>query len=230
LIYVKGGCANCLSSTLQHKNFLSMLKEHLLSRIQQQLEIGPDVLDAPSLKVQTHPIFFKGERMYSHKIVRFNYTTYDVRRTQDIVNPGTSLCNVMLLSGRRPVSFTSEKSSAEFSDPQPHPYLYARVLGIYHANVIYTGHGMVDYTPKRMDFLWVRWYDHQAGENPYCLDRLSFPPINSKGAFGFVDPADVLRGCHIMPRFTKGKRHPSGIGFSKLARDSCDWIAYNVGR
>lgn len=97
-------------------------------------------------------------------------------------------------------------------------------------NVIYTGPGMLDYTPRRIDFLWVRWYDHQEGQNPARLDQLSFPPVASEGTFGFVDPADVVRSCHVIPRFSKGRRHPSGTGFSRLARDNRDWMAYNIGR
>lgn len=186
-----------------------MLKEHLLPRVQELLQINEEIPVSHNL-----PIFFKSERMYSHKIVRFNYTTYDIRRAQDVVNPGSSHCNVMLLS---PATST-------------HPYLYARVLGIYHANVVYTGPGSLDYTPHRMDFLWVRWYDYREGENEARLGQLSFPPITSERAFGFVDPANVVRGCHIIPRFSQGKRHPSGVGFSKLARDSRDWVTYYISR
>lgn len=206
-----------------------MLKEHLLSRIQQILQIKPDDQASKDLpRVKPPPIFFKGERMYSHKVAQFNYTTYDVRRAQDVVNPGTSHSNVILLSGRSPTSPEAPEESSTAT--KPHPYLYARVLGIYHANIIYTGPGMLDYTPRRMDFLWVRWYDYQDGENSARLGQLSFPPLTSARAFGFVDPADVVRGCHIIPRFSRGERYPSGTGFSKLAHDSRDWRAYNVGR
>lgn len=205
-----------------------MLRQHLLHRQQRALHVNMDPADPQS---QTQSIFFKGDRMYSHKLVQFNYTTYDVRRAQDVVNPGTSHCNIMLLAGARPRPVALEVApTPEQPLAQPHPYLYARVLGIYHANMIYTGPGMVGYTPKRMDFLWVRWYEHQEGEHPDRLEQLFFPPISSEGAFGFVDPADVVRGCHIIPRFSKGKRHPGGVGFSKLAQDSSDWLSYNIGR
>ena len=36
--------------------------------------------------------------------------------------------------------------------------------------------------------------------------------MDEEDAFGFVDPKDVLRGCHILPRFAAGKRHPDGCG------------------
>jgi len=34
-------------------------------------------------------------------------------------------------------------------------FLYGRILGAYHANVIYTGPGMQDYEARRFDFLWI---------------------------------------------------------------------------
>lgn len=228
------GTVHCWRSTNHRpsppKDFLPKLKQHLLARLQLLLKIAPDAGVSNSHEQAQH-VFFKGERMYSHKVICLNYTTYDVRRAQDIINPRTSHCNVMLLCERGAVSSSETPETAAFLRAD-HPYLYARVLGIFHANVIYTGPGMVDYTPKRMDFLWVRWYDHQDGESPTRLDRLSFPPINSQSerGFGFVDPADVVRGSHIIPRFSKGRRHPDGTGFSKLAHDSDDWLEYNIGR
>ncbi|KIM50228.1 hypothetical protein SCLCIDRAFT_1183436, partial [Scleroderma citrinum Foug A] len=43
--------------------------------------------------------------------------------------------------------------------PLDHPYCYARVLWIFHANVIYTGPGSMDYLPQHVEFLWVWWFD-----------------------------------------------------------------------
>lgn len=171
--------------------------------------------------------------MYSHRIVRFNYTTYDVRRAQDVVNPGTPHCNIMLLK-------THTDDSPDDPEPEPeeaqdtHPFLYARVIGIYHVNVIYTGPGMVNYNPTRFDFLWVRWYTHvPSSRSPYRLDQLKFPPMSGQleDAFGFVDPADVLRSCHIIPAFCHGPCREDGEeGISEWARDSEDAKAYYVGR
>lgn len=198
-----------------------MLKQHLLSRMQKILGLDSE----PSQQPQ-QSIFLKGDRIYNHKIIKFNYTTYDVRRDQDVINPGTSHHNIMLLSSRQTTLPTSSTSPL----PLFHPYLYAQVIGIYHANVICTGPGTMGYTPRRMDFLWVRWYDHQKDKDPNRLDQLSFPPITSEGAFGFVDPEDVVRSCHIIPRFHQGKKHPDGTGFSRLAHDSNEWLSYNIGR
>ena len=40
-----------------------------------------------------------------------------------------------------------------------HHFLYARVLGAYHVNVIYTGPGMRDFEAHHFEFLWVRWFE-----------------------------------------------------------------------
>jgi hypothetical protein len=164
-------------------------------------------------------VLFKSDRIYKHKLMRFHHTTYDVRRAQDLINPSTSRSNVMMLNGGAAALI--------------HPFCYARVLGIYHANVIYTGPGMLDYRPRRLDFLWVRWYQYDEGPSGWdvCrLDRLSFPPMAGEDAFGFLDPSDVLRGSHIIQAFALQKRHPDAIGLSRCAQDSGDWNAYYVNR
>jgi hypothetical protein len=168
-------------------------------------------------------LLFKNDRMYMHKLIRFNYTTYNVRRAKDVINPNTSHNNVMLLA-----------KPGDLNARAKHPFLYARVLRIYHVNVIYLAPGVLDYRPRRMEFLWVRWYDHVAdvptGWDACRLDRLRFSPMSSEGAFSFVDPADILRSCHIIPRFAVGRQHPDGVGMSKCAKDSRDWRGYYVGR
>ena len=164
----------------------------------------------------------KNDCIYHHKIIRFHYTTYDVRRGTDIVNAGTSRCNIMLLADRR-----AKPSNM-------HHFLYARVLGSYHANVMYTGPGMHDHVARKVDFLWVRWFEvlnpTSSEWSDSVLDSLRFPPIHRSDAFGFVDPKDVLRSCHILPAFDKGKRHQNGVGISRCAKDGDDYNRYYVGR
>lgn len=112
-------------------------------------------------------------------------------------------------------------------------YLYARVLGAYHANVIYTGSGMLDNKARRIDFLWVRWYETTRGGTDSWRDSelpmVAFPPLESDSAFGFIDPSDVLRGCHVIPAFARGEVHEDSIGLSRCARDDGDYNAYYVG-
>ncbi|KAF9465527.1 hypothetical protein BDZ94DRAFT_1345938 [Collybia nuda] len=69
----------------------------------------------------------------------------------------------MPLSGDQPVETTIRGLQTIPSEPPHHPFVYARVLGIYHANVIYVGSGMVKYTPSRMDFLFNKGKHHFNG-------------------------------------------------------------------
>jgi hypothetical protein len=164
-------------------------------------------------------VLFKHDRMYQHNIARFNYTSYDVRRSDDVVNASTPRHNIMVLSASDSIT--------------NHPFKYAQVLGIFHVNVVYVGPGMVNYQPHRMEFLWVRWYQSMGmldGWKNHKLDRIRFAPMSADDTFVFIDPADVLRACHIIPAFAKGKRHVDGMGLSWCARDSSDWVEYYVNR
>lgn len=123
---------------------------------------------------------------------------------------------------------------ADNDDESAHPYLYARIIGIFHANVIYTGTLPVDYRPRKLDFLWVRWFERDdsgpSGWTNSTLDRLRFPPMADEGSFSFLDPADVLRAAHVVPAFAAGARYPEGEGLSNCAMDSKDWNSYYVMR
>lgn len=165
--------------------------------------------------------------MYRHNLMRLNYTTYDVRRAQDVINPSTSHCNIMLL-GQASGMTDSDDSAVD----ERHPYLYAHVLGIYHVNATYIGPGMIDYCSRRIDFLWVRWYQcvERCSNQRASLDRVYFPPMAETDAFGFVDPDDVLRCCHIIPQFSQGLRHLDGRGVSHCAQDKLDWQCYYINR
>ncbi|KAF7971052.1 hypothetical protein HWV62_22187 [Athelia sp. TMB] len=200
------------------KNFLIKLKEHLLLRC---IETGKLKQDGNASQV-----LLKRDRIYQHAICRINYTTYDVRREQDTINASSPHCNV-LVQGQDDANSCDTVSQTT--------YRYARVLGTFHANVICVGQGMVDYNATRMEFLWVRWYQlvHPHAKGSWAaqkLDRICFAPLADADSFGFVDPDDVLRGCHILPAFAKGRRHPSGKGLSFLAKDGMDWKEYIVNR
>jgi hypothetical protein len=88
-------------------------------------------------------ISFANNRMYRHKVMRVNYTTYDLRREQDSLNPRTH-ADIMLLA-----------HEDEESTQTAHPYWYARVLGIFHVYAIRAGASLHQ---ERMEFLWVRWF------------------------------------------------------------------------
>jgi hypothetical protein len=219
---------------ISQQDFVPKLKAHLFPRVKAMLlkefenstelahipQNGLLPINPPDLTPnELDSLLFKHDRLYMHKIIRINYTTYDVRRAEDVINPGTTHRDILVLAS---------------SDTDTHPFCYARVIGIYHVNVIYTGPGMRDYRPRRMDFLWVRWFqyidDTPAGWKAGQLDRLRFPPQASEDAFGFVDPANVLRGSHIVSMFSRGKVYRDGIGLSKCAQDDHDQHAYYVNR
>ena len=164
-------------------------------------------------------VYLKSKRIYLHKICRVQYTTYNVQRGQDIINPFTPHWNIMLL--------------ATTSNNDDHPFLYACVLGVYHANAIYTGNGAHNYQARQFEFLWVQWYRYHGPSvrwNDSRLDAVSFPPVSSEGAFGFVDPCDVLCACHIIPTFSHGKKYNDKVGLSHCANDSQDWSQYYVNQ
>jgi hypothetical protein len=167
-------------------------------------------------------VVFKGNRIYRHRLLRVNYTTYDLRRESDAVNPRTDHRDIMLLS------------RSGLDESSQHPFCYARVLGIFHANIIFTGTGSRDYQSRRIEFLWVRWFevleDRPSGWQHLAFDTLRFVPMAEEDAFGFVDPADVLRACHLIPSFADGMLHPDGIAASSCARDSEDWKHYYINR
>ena len=222
-------CQSVLIPLLQH--FFPKLREHLLHRIQTSplWEGGPFNIRTASSTGSSHNthgnacdfVFFKKDCMYHHKLVRFHFTTYDVHRGTNIVNPGTCRCNIMLLAD-------DVEGSGNL-----HHFLYAQVLGASHANVIYAGPGMQDFEAHRFDFLWVQWFEvvdpASSGWSSSKLDLVHFPPMNEGDSFGFVDPKDVLRGCHIIPAFAKGKRQETAVNLSRYAKDSKDYNQYYIG-
>ncbi|KAG2057274.1 hypothetical protein BDR06DRAFT_980942 [Suillus hirtellus] len=165
------------------KDFLLRLKDHIL-----------DCIGSPGISMENsaHPdqekssILFKCNRLYHHNLVRFNYTTYDVRRAQDVINPRTPHHNIMLLQ------------HAEGHDDK---YCYAQVLGIHHINVVHSGNV---YESRRIDFLFVRWYEviQSHAWETCALGRVCFLPLMDPNTFSFVDPGAVLRACHIIPAFS----------------------------
>ena len=97
-------------------------------------------------------VIFKGDRIYRHHLFHVNYTTYDVCRAQDTINSRTDHCDIMLLA---PLD-------------SAHPFLYAHVLGIFHANIIYSGPGSKDYIARRLEILWVRWFEVRLIQYRHC--------------------------------------------------------------
>ena len=90
-----------------------------------------------------------------------------------------------------------------------HRFWYARVLGIFHADVLDLSPQSCDRSWQRIEVLWVRWMGlepgYQFGRNVARLPRIGFVPASDPYAFGFLDPDVVLRGCHLIPAFHHGR-------------------------
>ncbi len=161
--------------------------------------------------------------MYLHKVIRINYTTYDVRRAQDSLNPRTH-SDIMMLS--------NENDGAE-----AHLFWYARIIGIYHVEVFHRIPGLSTPMgdPVRVDLLWVRWFgrelSYRGGWSKQRLHRIGFVEDHEDTpAFGFVHPSQVLRGAHFIPAFAHGRTGgllPPSISRPKRDKDE-DWRFFYV--
>jgi len=135
-------------------------------------------------------ITFVGNRMYKHKVMRINYTTYDLHRTQDSINVRAHL-HLMTLGHE------DKEEGTKW-----HPYWYAKVLGIFHVNMRSWGR----METERMDFLWVHWFgrnpDHEGGFDTCHLHRIGLTDSKDPTSYGFLDPKDVLRSIYLIPTFS----------------------------
>ena len=121
-----------------------------------------------------------------------------MRRAQDSLNPRTH-ADFMVLA----------HEDDECADSgQPQAYWYGRIIGIFHAFVRHTGPLSTASEAERVDFLWVRWLgqdpNHRSGFKAKRLPRVGFVPSDD-GAFGFLDPKEIVRAVHLMPAFAHGK-------------------------
>ena len=165
-----------------------------------------------------------GNKLFEVSTMTVNYTSYDIRRDYDIVNP-RSHPDIMVVS---PDSETNDAS----------PFWYARVLKIFHADV-WTSHPDVrDKSIHSMNILWVRWFGSEHGYswgfNRGRLPKIGFVEWNDPFALTFLDPAHVVRGCHLIPAFAEGRTSallPEGKSAARVlvAEETDDWLNFYVG-
>ncbi|KAJ8457369.1 hypothetical protein ONZ51_g11576 [Trametes cubensis] len=192
------------------ETFVPRLKEHLRQRLQGAY---------PSLANTDVPIIIHHDRIYEHATVNFNYTTYDLRREQDIVHPSMGKSDILV-----------HTPSACDDPPIGYPWSYARVLGIHHTLVHVPG----EHDPLRIEFLHVRWFetdtDWTSGSETRRLERISFVPWTSGDAFGFVDPMHVIRACHLVPAFRHGRTAQYLPPNTLYQVPGGDWMYFYVNR
>lgn len=169
-------------------------------------------------------IRIRNNTIFEHCTIHINYTTYDIRRDHDTLNP-------------RYHPFCMVASPDTQTNPDAHPFWYAMVIGIFHAQVQHTGPQSVDLSWKTMEFLWVRWLgvepDYPFGRHLAKLPKIGFVPSSDDYAFSFLDPSQVIRGCHLIPAFTEGRTEELLLGYqgptiARQAGESQDWVNYYV--
>jgi hypothetical protein len=203
------------------KFFIPQLRIHLLSRILGSHERKyPNLLEQEISRLQFHR-----DHMYHHNTLRINYTSYDVLRQQDVLNPATPRCFILL-------------PADPDESPREHPFLYAKVLGVYHASIIYCGS-----LPRRIDFFHVPWlyydYERPGGWDTHRLVHMSYERCRSDQgilhSFDFVDPNDVIRATHAIPDFQSGLvvdllNNPPGRWIAHDSAKDGDWRYYYINR
>lgn len=197
------------------------MKDHVLSRLQGNSGAGEETEYTAE---ERNRLFFQHEWIYRHSVLRINYTTYDVCREQDLINPQTP---------KRFVMVYSNEDRGDSSAPK-HPFWYAEILGIFHVNIcLDTLNGFTPYKP--MDFLWVRWLGldpNQGGRSKDIageLDWVGYVPSDDPEAFGFLDPDCVVRAAHLIPAFKNGRT--INLCPPSVARDpEGDWEYFYVNR
>ena len=171
--------------------------DHLLARFRGHKFNGEEHKFSQDERDQIH---IEKNRIYRHKVVRVNYTTYDMRVDQDSINPRTH-ADIMILAPKEDL----------LKGKQPY-YWYGRVLAIFHADVSYSGPGSRSRQPERVEFLFIQWFgrDVDTPADSQCWETRCLPMVgrmdpDDSGSYSFLDPELVIRGVHLIPAFARGR-------------------------
>ncbi len=194
--------------TFLSQNFVQDLRRHIVARLAGDMTYEATAEDLRALRIRRN-------NLHIHKVMRVNYTSYDMRIEQDSINARTH-ADIMM-----------------FAPPDsPHPYLYARVLSVFHVNAYRIDRD--DQEPEPIQVLWVRWLDvdHSApgGFHTRRPHRVKFAHADDQ-PFAFLAPESVLRAVHLIPAFAHG-RSDNGMRGSTIARSDDledDWRYLYVG-
>ena len=211
---------NCL------KGFIPQLKDHLLGRILNRPYNGDE--NDFSTDERRH-LYIIGNCIHEHSTLRINYTTYDVHRDQDTLNPRTH-ADIMMLSH-------DDDDDDDSNNNARHPFWYARIIKIFHVFARYADPSFPQRDKiQRFNVLWIRWFgrepDQCSGWANRRLHRIGFVEGNDSPQFGFLDPLVVIRGVHLIPAFAHGRT--SDVLGPSIARhedeNDEDWQFYYVGQ
>ncbi|KJA14473.1 hypothetical protein HYPSUDRAFT_114921, partial [Hypholoma sublateritium FD-334 SS-4] len=111
-----------------------------------------------------------------------------------------------------------------------HPFEYARIIGIFHVDVVHPVPEKSGPTTTSIEIIWVRRFRidttySSAGFKKKRLHRLEFLPASDPQAFGFVHPDEIIRGAHLIPAFHYGGTDQFLSGVS-IARNEDEYDDY----
>lgn len=158
--------------------------------------------------------------LYRHKTLELHYTTYDMQEDKDVIYQRLHP-DVMILS-----------------DDDEHPYLYGRVLDIFHVDVKNNGPGTMLETGAvvTIPMVWVRWLrldtlaHCQSGFNHLRYPSVSFYHCGHPDAFGLIHPDEIVRAVHLLPRFRFGRtaEYLGGPSEARPKGEKEDWMHFSV--
>jgi hypothetical protein len=173
-------------------------------------------------------IMFERHRLYFHRTLQLNYTTYDMLRRQDTVKPFLAFTKNSVSPLHSMRCFIMLACDDDDRDPDEHKFWYAQVLAILHVNARDRFNDKAEF--KRINLLWIRWLGSDgspAGLTARRLDKVGFLEDN---AFGFVNPKDIIRASHVIPSFGEQRTDSLLRGCSMVQDPEGDWSFYQVNR
>lgn len=149
------------------------------------------------------------------KILRVNYTTYDIRREHNCLR---SDCPSFLMT---------------LSRKDCHPFWYCQLLKAFNIEVHFCPGG-VSCSKETLNILWVRWLgidpNHKWGFKQCKLLKVGFVPEDRDSPpFGFLDPSLVICGCHLIPAFVDRRTDQllqRGPSVARLPGEMDNWVGY----
>lgn len=194
---------------------MQALKDHLLSRLLGLEFDGDERSFSSEQRNNIHLTHLHS--VIDCKLLRVNYTTYDIRRDYDTIR-----------ASRGDVVMTLSRDAE-------HPFWYARVMRAFQIRVYFCLDG-VSCSMQTMEVLWVRWLgidqDYKWGFREARLPKVGFVPDRTDHMpFGFLDPSLVLRGSHLIPAFSDGRTSELlqvGPSLARLPGEVDDWAAFYV--
>lgn len=223
IAYQVSSPANSSTSALPlpEQDFIPRLKNHLLTRL---LGLEYDGGETEFTGAERNNVVISS--IYRHKTLRVNYTSYDMRRNQDYLNPQAEPADIMLIS------------QEDESEKDRNVYWYGRIIDIFHADIQHINPESRSAKSLKMDFLWMRWLgrplsrSYHSGWKARRIPRLAFlQPEDDLPMHGFIDPSLVVRRVHLIPAFVYGRvtgtSEPSAA-HQPEENDKRDWNVYYI--